>query len=442
MTHGTWPGAVSFDPEGGATRIWEDTLATPGQRVRVLLVISGEAARYSGWSGRAVIALADALARRHPVLLADLHFEQPELDALAGGRDAEGIADAILYGASLDRISRALDEHGFEVIPTGGPVADPEAVYRSTEWPRLVEEAARRDATLVLYAPWRARGMEGLVGVVDMAVMLGGNTDTRLAQGYLPHDIPVQVVLSPGTPRPAQAAAAASDPVAAAPAKPAVRTARSPFRWIVPLLLLAAAAAAVAFVLFERESRQQAPLPAPPPAPTAPVAGEPAGQSLPFAVAIEAHRDLVTASARVASLRALEPAAGFFLAPILVDSVIYYRVMAGPVADSLDAAALMDSLIANGHKTGGSEWDIRNVPLAFELGVFDGAEAAQARVSELAGRQIPAYVLEVPYTGGGARYHVYCGAWAGPAEADVMRQVLADAAIPATLVPRIGRSTT
>ena len=35
--------------------------------------------------------------------------------------------------------------------------------------------------------------MEGLVGIVDMAVVLGGNTDTRLAQGYLPHDLPVDL---------------------------------------------------------------------------------------------------------------------------------------------------------------------------------------------------------------------------------------------------------
>jgi hypothetical protein len=132
---------------------------------------------------------------------------------------------------------------------------------------------------------------------------------------------------------------------------------------------------------------------------------------------------------------------GFFLAPVLVDSVLYYRVLAGPVADSTAAAGLMARLIALGHKTGGSEWDIRNAPLAFDVGAFDTPESAEARADELAALNIPAYVLAVPYSSGQERYHVYSGAYAGPAEADVMRQVLADAGVSANLVQRIGRST-
>lgn len=452
MTHGTWPNAVSFDPEGGATRIWEEALATPGERIRSVLVISGEAARYSGWSARAVIALSNALAAKRPVILADLHFEQPELDGLVAARDAEGIADAVLFGASLDHVSLASTDHAFELIPTGGPVADPEAVYRSPAWSRLLDEVDRRDATLVLYVPWRARGMEALVGVVDMAVVLGGNTDTRLAQGYLPHDLPVRAVLSPGTPRsggPPPTATGAAAPVAApepaaavAPSAPA--RSRSRFRWVAPLLVLVVAAGAAAVAWLGRDPPAEPVESAPPPAAAAaPVPnGEPAGVELPFAVTIEAHPELATAQQRVLALRSAEPASGFFVAPLLWDSVLYHRVMAGPVADSAEAIGLMDRLIAAGHKTGGSQWDVRNAPLAYDLGTYDTHEAADARVAELSDAQIPAYVLEVPYSTGGTRYHVYCGAWGSAAEADVMRPVLEAAGIPATLVQRIGRSTT
>ena len=50
--------------------------------------------------------------------------------APVAARDAEGIADAVLFGASLDHVSLASTDHAFELIPTGGPVADPEAVQR------------------------------------------------------------------------------------------------------------------------------------------------------------------------------------------------------------------------------------------------------------------------------------------------------------------------
>jgi hypothetical protein len=443
MNLGSWPNAVSFDPESGAAaRIWEDALATAVGPAPTLLLVSGEAARYSGWSGRTAIALADALALTQPVILADLQFDQPELSGLIATKDAEGVADAILFGASLDRIALASEDHRFELVPAGGPVADPEALLRDPAWGRLIEAAKRRGVALLLYAPWRARGVEDLVPRVDGAVILGGTTDARLAAGYLPPELTIHGVLAPVTPRPT--AAAPSTPVADAAATP-VAVHAPPHRWLrvgLPLILLIGAAGAAA-VLLQRDPGSDAvltPPPAPPAAAPAP-AGTPTGTPLPFAVAIEAHQQLRTAAERVDTLRASQPSMGFFLAPVLVDSVLYYRVLAGPVADSTAAAGLMARLIALGHKTGGSEWDIRNAPLAFDVGAFDTPESAEARADELAALNIPAYVLAVPYSSGQERYHVYSGAYAGPAEADVMRQVLADAGVSAHLVQRIGRST-
>jgi hypothetical protein len=101
----------------------------------------------------------------------------------------------------------------------------------------------------------------------------------------------------------------------------------------------------------------------------------------------------------------------------------------------------MTDLLARGTKTGGTEWDIRYAPLSFDLGEYGSRVAADAQATLLYARRIPAYVLAVPYSDGTERYHIYCGAWAGPAEADRIRQTLEGAAINATLVQRIGRST-
>lgn len=447
MSQNSWPNAVPFDPDAeGAVRFWDDFIAAEGRPPRRLLLVSGEAARYSGWSARSAIALADALAARGPVVLADLHFEQPELDGLVAAPDAEGIADAVLFGASLDRIALTSPDHAFDLVPAGGPVPDVAALFRDSAWGRVAEEAARRGATLVLYAPWRARGLESLRAHVDAVIMLGGHTDARLASGSIGAALPVSAVLAPSSPR----AVGALEPEPA-PTLVSADGKRAPTHrfsiwqsgWrgaALRMLLIAAVIVGAAAILRGRES---APVAEPPPGPPPPPAsGTPTGLPMPFAVAIEAHQEQITAAMRVMALRTAEPTTGFFLAPVLVDSVIYYRVMAGPVRDSASAAGLMAALIRNGHKTGGSDWDIRNAPLAFELGVFDARPSAEAKADSLAqAHEIPAYVLAVPYSGGGEKYHVYCGAYAGPAEADVMRQVLADAGVSATLVQRIGRST-
>jgi hypothetical protein len=170
--------------------------------------------------------------------------------------------------------------------------------------------------------------------------------------------------------------------------------------------------------------------------------GEPAGERLPYSVAIEAHQDLPTAVRRVESLSRAEPASGFYIAPILVDSALYYRIMAGPVRDSATAASVMASLISKGHKTGGSEWDIRATPYAFLLGEYELREQADQRMAQLSQLDIPSYVIEVPYTNGPPRYFLYSGAYSGAAEADVMRQLLRSAGLADTLVERTGRSPT
>jgi hypothetical protein len=444
MTLGSWPQAVPFDPEGGAvSRVWEEILAAGGSP-RAILLISGEAARYAGWSARAALALADSLASSRRVLLVDLHLEQPELNGLALSPDAEGVVDLILYGASLERVALASPEHAFQLVPVGGPVPDAEAVILDRAWTRVLREAEQNDLTLLLYVPWRARGLDTLVRRIGAALFLGGHADARVAAGYLPPEAPIAAVLSPGTPRTTPAAQTAGDG-AGAPAVASVSAGPPPQpatgeRRLWPWAAGAAIAIGVllAFLfLFQRDQGAEAS--APPPAATPAPPPQPQGQPLPYAVAIEAHPDMGTASRRVASLRQQVEQVGFFLAPVLVDSTLYFRVMAGPLPDSASAAATMSRLVDAGHKASASDWDIRAAPLSFELDVYEAREQAETRVLELAAQDIPAYALAVPYSTGGVRFHLYCGAYAGPAEADIMRQLLAEAGIDATLVQRIGR---
>jgi hypothetical protein len=160
--------------------------------------------------------------------------------------------------------------------------------------------------------------------------------------------------------------------------------------------------------------------------------------ALPYSVAVEAHQDLASASERVEALRNDDPEVGFYIAPLLVGKVLYYRVMAGPVADSLEANLLLRRLLEEGHKSGSSPSDVRQAPLAFVLGEYDSRFAAHQRERDVAATSIPAYVVQIRTEEGRTRYRVYAGTYSGPAEADIMRRMLRAAGLPDSLVERVG----
>ena len=112
--------------------------------------------------------------------------------------------------------------------------------------------------------------------------------------------------------------------------------------------------------------------------------------------------------------------------------------MAGPVPDTVAAAAVMQRLLEKKIKPGRSGGDVRRTPLAFLLGEYDGESAARTRAGEAGQLGIPAYVIPVVGADGSNRHRVYAGAYAGLAEANVMRQLLQSAGLPDSLVARVG----
>jgi hypothetical protein len=122
-----------------------------------------------------------------------------------------------------------------------------------------------------------------------------------------------------------------------------------------------------------------------------------------------------------------------------VNGVVYYYVLAGPAADSVSAARLMNRLVARGHKTTLEARSIRSTPLAFHLADHEDRRSAIAQVEELAEQGVPAYITGLGPPGPGSRYRLYAGAYEGPGDAEVMSRMLKDAGLEAPLVPRTGR---
>jgi hypothetical protein len=472
MSLGNTPAVVHLDPEGGAAAdLWQRVLAAE-PRPRPILVSADAAARRTGWAPRAVIALADALAERlTQVTIVDLEFEDPQLHRIAGVRNDEGIADALLFGASIEHLVHAGPGHRARVIPAGAYVPSPGEVLASPGWARVLQEATASGGGLLLYLPAETP-LGALAQHVDRAILLRGDASvppagpaaalrqlavvaplaTAPAPGEAEEEAERAALISDLRARQSAALTAAGRSRETAPAERAAAASiaetvpaqrRTPLLWTVVVLL----AVSLVYGLWhyvgrdflERRREAAAQLAgaggAQPPA-------EPAGVPLPYSVAIEAHEELQTAADRVDALNASLPAIGFYVAPILVDTELYYRVMAGPLADSVTAAAALDTLVAHREKTGSNVYDIRSTPLTFLLGEFATREEAEARSAELAPLGIPSYVVELPYSAGPPRYRLYSGAYSGPAEADVMRQLLQSTGLADSLVLRTGRSST
>lgn len=168
----------------------------------------------------------------------------------------------------------------------------------------------------------------------------------------------------------------------------------------------------------------------------------PIDSPIPYSVVIESHQALGSAQEAVDRLRAEEPDIGFYLAPVEVEDVVYFRVLAGPASDSAAARALMLRLVDLGLKEEAQPWAVRNTAQAFRLADFDTRDAARARVAELAEDGVPTYVLEVPFTAGPSRFRLYAGAYRNEAEASVMAQILSEHGLDVELVRRIGRPAT
>ncbi len=135
---------------------------------RVVAVRASARARRNDWAAHAAVAIAGSWASRGGrVLLADLFLDEPRLHRAFNTRNAEGIADAILYGASLGRIARPADDGRFCVATAGTPVANPEALLDEAAWDRLLATWVESGVTVLAYqaaaSPVRPAGTPSIV---------------------------------------------------------------------------------------------------------------------------------------------------------------------------------------------------------------------------------------------------------------------------------------
>ncbi|MBA4160457.1 MAG: hypothetical protein H0X65_23790 [Gemmatimonadetes bacterium] len=179
-----------------------------------------------------------------------------------------------------------------------------------------------------------------------------------------------------------------------------------------------------------------------------PAAPTPVVDPLPYAVQVRAYTSLPPAHDQVSEHADRLPETAFYVVPELTQGVLYYKVMAGLLPDTVAAAQTRRRLVATGVVSAADARDdapgawslIQTRPLAFDLGEFATSEEAGERGDSLIDRGIPTYAVQLPYSDGSERWRLYGGAFPDSANAEEMRQMLVGANLPARLVRRMGRA--
>ncbi|HET7233204.1 MAG TPA: SPOR domain-containing protein [Longimicrobium sp.] len=179
--------------------------------------------------------------------------------------------------------------------------------------------------------------------------------------------------------------------------------------------------------------------------PAAPAAD--AGTPRPYAVYVKAFngaRAYTAATEYATRVRRALPGTPAYVFAEETDGLVFYKVYAGMLDDTVQAAALRTELVnrrlANPEDVGSPAALIQARPWAFDLGEYPSKEAAERRAGELARAAIDTYAVPIPQSDGTERYRLYAGAFPDSARAAPMQKTLRAARLDARLVRRVGRA--
>jgi hypothetical protein len=456
------------------------------------------------WVADAAVAIATAWnAGGRRTVMADLSLEDPVLHERIGMGNMDGVVDIFLYGASLARSARPVPGRGFYLITAGTYTPEPEAIFRHPRWEKLVAGFRDAQASLLLFAPADAPGIGAMRAWAGEAIFLGERADesrfdAALAEGFdarawltppvrdgaaaaAPPASPAERFPEPepvmpwNAPRREPEPAAVRPPIvvdepetAALPVPdpeweelPPTRGKRrgipkerkvSPLALVLLVILLMALVGVVMWQFFPdilqgRQStapvRRAAPASAPAAAARPTRAATLAGTPRPFAVFVKAYSSHEPAEEMAAQVAAKVPGEPVYVIAEETSGVLYHKVYAGMMGDTVEAARLRARLVEDGtvnpDDVGGPSALVQPRPLAFDLGDFASAEAARSRAAVLAEVDVSAYPVAVPMSDGTERWKLYGGAFADSASARPMARLLEAKNLPARLVPRTGR---
>jgi hypothetical protein len=125
-------------------------------------------------AARAALGIGRAQSRTRRVAIGDLVGDVEPLQRLVTGDDQHGIVDSFLYGVSLNKIARQIDDSGtLFVMPSGTEPVVTADIMRNERWRRLAAGFREVGALLVLVASSDSEGVRELASMLDGVVVVG-----------------------------------------------------------------------------------------------------------------------------------------------------------------------------------------------------------------------------------------------------------------------------
>ncbi len=415
------------------------------------------------------VAIARVQGMRRRVAIADLVGECPPLEALLTGDDPHGVSDSCLYGVSLNKIARPIDDAGsIFLMPSGTESVANEAVYANDRWRRLAAGFHQVGALLLIVAVPGTPGFAELCAYIGALMPVDGATfpipaGVRLIAPAPPPaaeaDVPAPTRASMAR---ARAIAAENDAsrrrkrIAIATVVGAVAVLiGSQWNVIKPLLpprvaaLFTGALQDSASTTLTDSAGVIAPVSARPTRDSAFIAdsvrfaADSAAARAPLTVANpgDSARSarfaiyFATANTREAampesSVLALPAVA---MSPVPEGAELWYRVTVGASSSRGVASAMLANLRARKVVGAGS---VLSVPYALRLEDSIAANAVPARLAEWKVRGIVAYALRQPNN----RATIVTGAFESPKQANILADSLQRIGITPVLIYRTGRA--
>ena len=143
-------------------------------------------------------------------------------------------------------------------------------------------------------------------------------------------------------------------------------------------------------------------------------------------VFVDTWREIQTPLAMADALRERMPHLLGFVTTLLMDGDRQFALMVGPAYSAADANDLKVPLAAAFEllNPNPENWSVRESRYSFFLGEYATLPEANRRVQELADLSVPAFVLQVTYTGEGRALRVYGGAFSDEVQAREMGRLL------------------
>jgi len=142
---------------------------------RIVALVASEGSVQEGWAGAAALDLARAWSGAgEKVILVDGALHYPTLHTAAQIENVEGLSDAALFGLSVGRVAKRVDDGAFFLITAGTAVANANTVAASSRWSTLLGGFQEAGVKLLLFVRDGDSGCAAFLGAASDIVVLAG----------------------------------------------------------------------------------------------------------------------------------------------------------------------------------------------------------------------------------------------------------------------------